>query len=112
VAGALAVGILSPSMTAMYLPVTKELVGSTDRYAIFSHVFSNCRLILVEGDSQTQAAKIEVWRKDLGTPPLAWQDQGILAVVTDDPISVDADVLPRANVSAVVDWIARNLLAP
>jgi molybdopterin-guanine dinucleotide biosynthesis protein B len=107
VAGAAAVGILSPAMTAVFLPVKSN--DTSDPYSIFAPFFSRCRLILIEGDSQTTAPKIEVWRKALGTPPLAADDQSILAVVSDDPLPVEADVLPRSDLAGLADWLLNKL---
>ena len=109
-AGAVAVGILSPSMTAMYLPAHESPNERKDRYATFSRMFSDCQLILVEGDSQTNAPKIEVWRTVLGDDPIATRDKSILAIVTDDPVSVAADILPRADIGGLVDWILQQVL--
>lgn len=108
-AGAAAVGILSPSMTAIFLPANVES-QERDRYGVFARMFAHCSLLLVEGDSQTSAPKIEVWRAERGTPPLACDDKSILAVVTDDRISTSAEVLPRADVVDLSNWIIRRIL--
>jgi len=110
-AGANAVGILSPSMAAIFLPADENGTGPEDRYSIFSPTFARCRLVLVEGDSQTAAPKIEVWRSDLETPPLATHDKSIMAVVTDDACPVSAKVLPRLDITGLSNWILSNLLA-
>lgn len=109
VAGAVAVGILSPSMTAIYLPNQENNSDRTDRYAKFTDVFSECQIMIVEGDSQASAAKIEVWRRELGEPPLAMHDRSVVAVVTDDPVSITADILPRFDIQALADWILKRL---
>ena len=109
-AGANAVGVLSPSMTAIFLPADKNAGGSEGRYSIFSPLFARCRLVLVEGDSQTTSPKIEVWRSDLGTPPLATHDNSIMAVVTDDACPVSAEVLPRSDVAGLSNWILSKML--
>jgi molybdopterin-guanine dinucleotide biosynthesis protein MobB len=109
-AGAAAVGILSPSMTAMFLRVNPEDSDGFDHYSIFAPAFVGCRLVLVEGDSQTHAPKVEVWRKTLKTPPLAHRDKSILAVVTDDPLSLTAPILLRSDVSGMADWILREVV--
>jgi molybdopterin-guanine dinucleotide biosynthesis protein MobB len=111
-AGAAAVGILSPSMTAIFLPDSASATGDADRYSVFAPFFSRCRFVLVEGDSQAQAPKIEVWRSEAGTPPLVCRDKSILAVVTDDMLPVAADVLPRSNIISLADWILRQLFTP
>jgi molybdopterin-guanine dinucleotide biosynthesis protein MobB len=110
-AGASAVGILSPSMTAVFLPVDESDSSSNDRYSHIAPLFQRCRLVLVEGDSQTTAPRIEVWRSELGTPPLATRDPSILALVTDDASPASATVLARSNVSGLADWICTQTLA-
>jgi hypothetical protein len=67
--------------------------------------FTGCRLVLVEGDSQTNAPKIEVWRSELGTPPLAGRDRSILAIVSDDVLPIETKVFRRSDVAGLVDWI-------
>jgi molybdopterin-guanine dinucleotide biosynthesis protein MobB len=109
-AGAAAVGILSPSMTAMFVPVKSKDSGAIDRYSMFAPAFVGCRLILVEGDSQAQAPKLEVWRKELETSPLGRRDKSILAIVTDDFLSISAPVLSRSDVAGVADWILREIV--
>jgi molybdopterin-guanine dinucleotide biosynthesis protein B len=106
-AGAAPVGILSPTMAAVFLPAKAN--DTDDPYSIFAPFFTRCRFILVEGDSQTTAAKIEVWRRELGTPPLAADDQSILAVVSDDPLPMDAEALRRSDISGLADWLVSNL---
>jgi molybdopterin-guanine dinucleotide biosynthesis protein MobB len=109
-AGAMAVGILSPSMTAIFVPTDQESAGKEDRYTLFAPMFKQCRLILVEGDSQTTAPKIEVWRSNLGGPPLAARDPSIMAVVTDDACPVPAKVLPRSDIAGLSTWILDKVL--
>jgi len=111
VAGASAVGILSPSMSAVFLPNDQEPSGKEDCYSLFAPMFQRCRLVLVEGDSQTTASKIEVWRSTIGTPPLASHDKSIMAVVTDDAPPSAAIVLPRADVARLAEWICDRMLA-
>lgn len=103
-AGAAAVGIVSRGLCAVFLPVERMPVGQ-DRYEALAPAFSDCDLVVVEGDLQTTAAKIEVWRAVQNTAPLACEDPSILAVVTDDPLEVGVPVLPRADVAALADWI-------
>lgn len=109
-AGAAGVGILSPSMTAIYVPTNVTSGRTADRYAPFMRFFSHCQLILVEGDSQTAAPKIEIWRKERDSPPLAMRDNSILAIVTDDPVESTVPVLSRSDVASLADWILRNVL--
>jgi molybdopterin-guanine dinucleotide biosynthesis protein MobB len=104
-AGAAVVGILSPAMSAIFMPSSGAHSLERNRYDKFAPMFAQCELVLVEGDSQTTAPKIEVWRKELNTAPLANEDTSILAVVTDDPLSVAMDVLPRSDIAGLSTWI-------
>jgi len=110
-AGAAVVGILSPGMSAIFLPTGRKEVADADRYAVFEPMFANCQLVLVEGDSQTTAPKIEVWRSEFGTPPLAQQDKSILAVVTDDSPPLGTRTMSRSNIVPLADWIIGELMA-
>lgn len=106
-AGASPVGILSPSMNAIFLP-TDDGHNQVDRYSVFAPMFSRCQFVLVEGDAHAKAPKIEVWRSELGTPALSDSDKSILAVVTDDALPVAPKVLSRSDVAGVATWILDN----
>lgn len=108
-AGAAAVGILSPSMHALFLPVEPNTLAESDRYSALAPMFKGCQLVLVEGDSQTCAPKIEVWRNEMRKPPLAANDPSILAVVTDDKPPVATTIFPRSDISSLTKWILRNM---
>jgi molybdopterin-guanine dinucleotide biosynthesis protein MobB len=107
-AGAAAVGILASSMGAVFWPADRDALGDEDRYAPFAPLLADCDLVLVEGDSQTDAPKIEVWRAALGTTPLACCDTSILAVITDDVLPLKTPVHSRSNVPELADWILRH----
>jgi molybdopterin-guanine dinucleotide biosynthesis protein B len=108
-AGAAIVGILSRNMNAVFIPC-QQIPAGEDRYARLSTIFAACDLVVVEGDSQTVAPKIEVWRAVLGTAPLATEDNAVLAVVTDDPLDLDKMIHRRAKVPQLADWILDNAL--
>ncbi len=112
-AGATVVGILSRSMNAVFWqPHSTDFSSSDDRYEVFAQIFADCHLTLVEGDTHTGAAKIEVWRKSLGTQPLAITDTSIIAVVTHDNIpNLAAPVWPRADVAALAEKILAVIAA-
>lgn len=110
-AGAEVVGILTPSMTAIFRPVPREDWAIEDRYGTFGRMFDRCQFVLVEGDVQTAAPKIEVWRAATGTAPLAARDPSILAVVTDDACPATVLALPRKSISSLVDWIIQRFVA-
>ncbi len=86
--GAVAVGILSPSMTAVFIPRTTTS-HSDDRsagYAALDAAFVDCDLVVVEGDLNTTAPRIEVWRSIGCELPCAVTTPGITAIVTDDHV--------------------------
>jgi len=121
--GAEVVGILSPSMNAVFWPdehaaeentETEEnsLLRSEERYASFAPLFANCDLVLVEGDTRTAAIKLEVWRASLDTPALAGQISDVRALVTDDPADSHLPILPRSKIDVVADFILKHCEGP
>jgi len=109
-AGAVAVGILSPKMSALFVPIDRERCGD-ERYAQFERQFADCDLILVEGDLQTSSApRIEVWRSVSGEAPYAANDSAIFAVVSDEaPPGIQCDVWKRGNVNEIADNVLKSL---
>ena len=104
-AGAAAVGILSPQMTAMFIPSDRELRGER-RYEQFESLFADCSLILVEGDLSSAAPRIEVWRSVVSEEPYAATDSAIRAVVSDDAVGgLSCPVWPRNSVRNIADQI-------
>ena len=106
-AGASPVGLVSSSMCAAFRPSTGQ--ESEERYDAFGSLFTECDFVLVEGDSQTLAPKIEVWRSSQGTARIADEDSSVLAVVTDDELEIEMSTLRRADVPALADWILHVL---
>lgn len=110
-AGAVAVGILSPRMTAVFVPTDGSETGD-GRYARFETQFADCDLILVEGDLQSTATRLEVWRSVVSEQPYAATDRAIVAVISDDGASlcdgesgVQVPVWPRSRVAEIADRI-------
>jgi molybdopterin-guanine dinucleotide biosynthesis protein MobB len=109
-AGAAAVGILSPQVTALFLPLDRSAQPEADRYKAFASAFSDCQLILVEGDQHTTAPRIEVWRKDCNQPPIAATEPGLLALVTDhSPPPAHCPVIPRSPLEHVLQLILNHI---
>jgi molybdopterin-guanine dinucleotide biosynthesis protein len=79
----ISVGILSPAMSAVFLPGDRHQPRDQDSYSALAPMFEQCQFVLVEGDSQTSAPKIEVWHRELGISPLAIEDASILAMMCD-----------------------------
>ena len=98
-------GILTPQMTAAFIPTDREEMGQ-HRYAAFESVFANFDLILVEGDLQTNAPRIEVWRSVVSERPYAADDLKIVAVVSDEsPPDIACPLWPRIEISGLADKI-------
>jgi molybdopterin-guanine dinucleotide biosynthesis protein MobB len=103
-AGASVSGILSRGMSAVFWSPDSD---AGDRYDEFAPHFASCDVVLVEGDVQATAPKVEVWRAAVAEGlPMAAENPGILAVITDDAVNVSAPVWPRSDVPA----IARGIL--
>ena len=81
---------------------TNDAEGTVvNRYAAFEPHFSDCDLVLVEGDTTCRGIKIEVWRQAIGSEPMALGDPQILAIVTDDVVEVPIPRVPRSDGAAI-----------
>jgi molybdopterin-guanine dinucleotide biosynthesis protein B len=100
-AGAAPVAIVSPGMTAVFRPNPTGIAA--DGYQWLDSVWEGCDLVLVEGDSQTTATKVEVWRAMVAEQPLATIDPTIQGVISDDDPAVKQRVWPRSGGEQLVD---------
>jgi|GEM_PF-195703 len=122
-AGAMAVGIVAPTMNAVFWPTPiagpDPIQGHGDKahgemaygnrpgqssrpdvpaaaanpprdYTQFDALMAGCDLVLVEGDQQARATKVEVWHQGLDERPLVESDPSIGLLVTNDPVPVSA----------------------
>ena len=68
-----------------------------------------CDLVLVEGFKREVVLRLEVYRASCGQVPLAFEDQGILAVATDNTATFaarrDLPCLPLDDEAAVLDYV-------
>ena len=68
-----------------------------------------CDVVLVEGFKREVDLRLEVYRASCGQAPLAFEDQGILAVATDDvatfAVRSDLPCLPLDDDAAVLDYV-------
>jgi len=103
-AGASAVGILTKGMNAIFWPQTDRENGA-QKYGKFDSMMSDCDFVIVEGDTQTDATKIEVFRAINGGQPLVVSDPSIRAVITDDTIDSTAPTWPRTDVGSIISNI-------
>ncbi len=105
-AGAAVSGILSPGGYAAFWANPVPLTGD-DRYAPLLRLYRDCDVVLVEGDTQTAAPKVEVWRQETGVAPFAVDGIEVQAVITDDPLECAVPCWSRTDVSAVAREILR-----
>jgi molybdopterin-guanine dinucleotide biosynthesis protein B len=68
-----------------------------------------CDLVLVEGFKREVRDRLEVYRASCGQPPLAFEDDGLRAVATDDAgtfaARADLRCLPLDDEAAVLDYV-------
>ncbi len=105
-AGAVPAAIVSKDLIGVYLPRdADDDDNSDDFYDRLAGMFAQCDLVLMEGHLEGPGPKIEVWRQAVGGLPLAAERRDVVAVVSDDPISLDVPVWPRSDVAAVADQV-------
>ena len=90
--------------------ITEDLIGvfvprgdGADFYDCLTGMFAGCDLVLVEGHLDGPGAKIEVWRQSVGQPPLAAERDDVVAVISDDPVSLEVPVWPRNDLAGLAD---------
>ncbi|MFV1965023.1 MAG: molybdopterin-guanine dinucleotide biosynthesis protein B [Pirellulaceae bacterium] len=106
-AGADVVGIVSPGThAAFWTPVTDSPESS---YEALGPLFADCDMVLVEGDSHASAPRMEVWRSEVGSPPMAAEDEQIEAIVADDELQLPIPQLNRSDIGQVAAWILKRL---
>ena len=99
-AGAAPAAFVSDSWAGIFLPCNN---GLNDKQ--LEALFSDCDLVLVEGNLDSEGTKIEVWRGGFGRPPLAQDRTDITAVVTDDTVDLPLPILPRADLEPLLDHL-------
>lgn len=105
-AGAEVVGIISPTLHAVFLPVNPDRPEFTP-YESLAPMFAECDLVLVEGNSLTTAPRVEIWRETCDTLPQSALDHTIHALITQDSVHVSVPIWPRDNLAE----IAKQILA-
>lgn len=111
-AGADRAGILSPKLNAIFWSETGPSKNQSSappdgdqRYECFGEFYADCDLVIVEGDTQTRADKIEVWRAEVSDSPLARADTTIKLVVSDNDPHVECRCVRRSNLDECLAWI-------
>ncbi len=88
---------------AVFLPREPE----RDPLEALAPLFRGTDLVLVEGWAERPGPKVEVWRRELGTRPLAPDLEEVIAVVTDDAPPPGVTAWPRRNVPLLADRLLK-----
>ena len=86
-AGAVPVSMVTETMSAVYLPRTPEYTPQR----LLDLFYAQVDIVLIEGWISGPYNKIEVWRKDVGRPPLFSSIKQVNAFVSDDSMVLDGD---------------------
>jgi molybdopterin-guanine dinucleotide biosynthesis protein MobB len=105
-AGATVVGIMAPSMDAIFRPIPEPMDDQT-RYDRMMTYFADCDLVLVEGHVAGPGKKIEVWRSAISDEPIARGDPTILAVISDNESRIAQPVYRRSDIRALAELVVR-----
>ena len=100
---------VSAISSAHQLAVMKNLARDLEPRELAQFIGSDYDLMLTEGFKQSNHLKIEVHRKEQGKELLS-PPQQLLAVVTDEPLSVDVPQFSREEIAEIVDLIEKTLL--
>lgn len=100
---------VSAICSAHQLAIMKKLERDLEPRELAQFIGADYDLMLTEGFKQSNHLKIEVHRKEQGTELLS-PPQQLLAVVTDEPLSVDVPQFSREEVTEIVDLIEKTVL--
>lgn len=99
------------------------MVCSSHRYAIVRELggvqvpalgeqmarLAPCDLVLIEGYHDDPIPRIEVFRPSLGRTPRCLTDPGLVALASDESLSVEVDVWPLNDPAQIARLICRHL---
>jgi molybdopterin-guanine dinucleotide biosynthesis adapter protein len=107
VAGAKPAAVVGASLLAIF--ETRD--PDDDPYARLLPHYQNCDIVLIEGGISGPGPKLEVWRAERGTEPMALQypDANIVAVISDDSPQVDQPIWRRSDGEALATNVVELL---
>jgi molybdopterin-guanine dinucleotide biosynthesis adapter protein len=106
-AGAGTIAISSPSQVATIRGVDGEM-GLDE---LVGRYFWNEDLLIAEGFKRLHFPKIEVFRKAVEPEPICQEGDNLIAMVTDDPVEIDAPVFRFDQVGELAEFIEKRYLA-
>ena len=103
-AGALVTVISSPRQIGMVRDVDREqrIEELVDRY------FPEVDLVLTEGYKREKWPKVEVHRKELHRSLLSGAEDGLIAVMTDEELSVEVPCFHLDDIDALAEFLVRK----
>lgn len=102
-AGASPAAIIAGDRLALHL----SLSPTEDPYLAIACHYADCALVLVEGDVEAAAPKVEVWRAGLGSRPLAAGRTDLSAIITDDQPGLAIPCWSRQDLPAIARQLQR-----
>ena len=105
-AGADVVAVSSPCRFAIFKQTGRDL----NPQELSRYIVGDYELVLTEGFMRSDTLKIEVHRKDRSNELLCSPEQ-LLAVITDEPLSVDVPQFTKEEIEKVADLIEDKVLA-
>lgn len=107
-AGAQTVVISSPQKVALVEDVAHDhsLEELTTRF------IQGVDCIIAEGFKREKYPKVEVFRKEVHPHPLAPELENVIAVVSDDPLSLDIPCFKLNDISGIADLIEERVVSP
>lgn len=106
-AGAAPAAIITGDLIGVFLP----LASDDDGYDRLAPLYTDCDLLLIEGDLDGPGPKIEVWRAAIGTPCLATERTDIALVATNDALPAGIPVIRLDPIEDLLETI-RTLTSP
>jgi molybdopterin-guanine dinucleotide biosynthesis adapter protein len=106
-AGAATTVISSPNRVGVVRDVAEEL-NLDDLISYVTHV----DFIIVEGFKKVKRPKIEVFRSEVSKAPACKNDENLIAMVTDDTVSVNVPIFSFHDPEGIVDFIIEYFKLP
>jgi molybdopterin-guanine dinucleotide biosynthesis protein B len=106
-AGAEIVALASPTG----LGIISDVEEDPDVRKLVARFFNQVDLVIAEGYKRTDLAKIEVYRRTTGDPPLENRDSSWIAMVTDSLSESDLPCFALDDISAIADFLIRLIPA-
>ncbi len=100
-AGGSPAAFISGQSTAVFL----DTKTSQTAYQKLEKLYSDCDIVIVEGDSHSGFPTVEVYHKESTDSLIATENKSILAIISDDAVDTDLPVWPRADIEELVNRI-------